>query len=73
MSLSKEEVSATLADLDKILGQIQETLGPVLSKPLNEIVKDLEPIENAKLQVTLAYTMNSLYFRISLLNSFSYK
>ena len=62
MSLTKEEISTTFADLDKIISQIQTVLGPVLSKPLSEVTKDWDPLENAKLQVTLAYTMNSLYF-----------
>lgn len=65
MSLTKEQISKTLADLDKIISQVQQTLGPVLNRPLSEVTKDLDPIENAKLQVTLAYTMNSLYFRTS--------
>jgi hypothetical protein len=63
MSLTKEEISTTLADLDIITSQIQQTLGPILNTPLSEVTKDLDPLENAKLQVTLAYTMNSLYFR----------
>lgn len=65
--MSKEQVEATLAELDSILGQLDATLGPVLGKPLSETTKGMEPLESAKLQVSLAYTMETLYFCTSLI------
>lgn len=62
MSLSREEVQASLSELDAALQQVDTLLKPVLSKSLAETTKDMDPLENAKLQVNLAYTMNTLYY-----------
>lgn len=63
MSLSKEDINASLADLDQSLAEIDSILKPILSKPLAETTKDMGPLENAQLQVTLAYTLNTLFYR----------
>lgn len=63
MSLSKEQVQESLSTLDKALGQVDAVLAPVLARPLSDTVKGMSPLESAKLQVTLAYTMNTLYYR----------
>lgn len=65
MSLSREDLQATLAELDATIQQIDAVLKPVVAKPLAETTRDMEPIENAKLQVLLAYTMNTLFYRTS--------
>lgn len=67
MSMSKEEVQASLSDLDAALQQIDTLLKPVLSKSLAETTRDMDPLENAKLQVNLAYTMNTLYYSMIIL------
>lgn len=65
MSLSREEIQSSFASLDALLTRVEEVLKPVVSRSLAEVTKGLSPLENAKLQVTLAYTMNTLFYRTS--------
>lgn len=63
MNLTKEQVQMALSELDKALAQVDTILAPVLAKPLSDTVKGMAPLDSAKLQVTLAYTMNTLFYR----------
>lgn len=63
MSLSKDQVEASLSELDALLAQVDGLLKPILAKPLAEHTRSMTPLENAKFQVTLSYTMNTLFYR----------
>jgi len=62
MSLSEADVKKSLAELDVLVKDIQSLLDPMLGKPIQETLNDKDPLENAKLQISLAYAMNTLYF-----------
>ena len=64
MSLLKDQVKDVLADLASITAEVDNVVGPLLSRPLSEVTKDMDPLDSAKLQATLAYLMNSLYLCI---------
>eukprot|EP01129_Flabellula_baltica_P007934 TRINITY_DN3120_c0_g1_i1.p1 TRINITY_DN3120_c0_g1~~TRINITY_DN3120_c0_g1_i1.p1 ORF type:complete len:146 (-),score=45.65 TRINITY_DN3120_c0_g1_i1:2-439(-) len=44
------------------IGKIEKLLNPILNRDINDIHDSISPLESAKLNVMLAYTVNALYF-----------
>lgn len=67
-----ENISNILSRIDILIDEIQKQLGPVFNKdsPLFDF-ESLNKKDNAKLQISLAYTMNSLYLISMKLQGFS--
>eukprot|EP00435_Cladocopium_sp_Y103_P020489 s411_g5.t1 len=62
MSLLASETHAKVAAVQNSLQVVEKHLGPLLSKTSKEVGRHLEALENAELQVSLAYAAASLYF-----------
>lgn len=62
MSLLASETHAKVAAVQSSLQVVEKHLAPLLSKTSKEVGRHLEALENAELQVSLAYAAASLYF-----------
>ncbi|KAJ3425919.1 sun-cor steroid hormone receptor co-repressor [Anaeramoeba flamelloides] len=60
-SLPKELLD-NINNFDQSLTKCENTLEQMLKHSLPEITENLEPLEQAKLNMSIAYTINSLYF-----------
>ncbi|KAJ6247198.1 sun-cor steroid hormone receptor co-repressor [Anaeramoeba flamelloides] len=60
--LLPQEILESLQNFESSLNECEKTLQPILSHSLTEISSTLNPLEQAKLNMSLAYTINSLYF-----------
>ena len=57
-----DEMVETFYSFHESLKSVEEVLDPYLSMPLDEMYDLLTPIEQAKSELTTAYTVNSLYW-----------
>ncbi|KAJ3447580.1 sun-cor steroid hormone receptor co-repressor [Anaeramoeba flamelloides] len=57
-----KELLENLNNFDQSLTKCEKTLEQMLTNSLPEITENLEPLEQAKLNMSIAYTINSLYF-----------
>ncbi|GAB5361312.1 hypothetical protein AAMO2058_000702700 [Amorphochlora amoebiformis] len=57
-----EEAIDSLHNLEGEIEFIQKALSAILKYPLKELSKRLSVVESAKLHVSLAYTLNSLFY-----------
>lgn len=55
-----DDPSVALTALTGTMGDLEAAISPLLSKPLNETLGDLQPLERAKLDVLIAYAINNL-------------
>lgn len=62
MSLLASETQAKVAACDAALQEVESHLAPLLSRNPSDVSRRLLPLENAELQVSLAYAVASLYF-----------
>ncbi|KAJ3438462.1 nuclear nucleic acid-binding protein c1d [Anaeramoeba flamelloides] len=60
--LLPQEILESLQNFESSLDECEKTLQPILKHSLTEISSTLNPLEQAKLNMSLAYTINSLYF-----------
>ena len=58
--MANSDPSGALSGLMATLPNLEEAFEPILSKGWNEAVKDLEPLDRAKLDVLMAYAINDL-------------
>ncbi|KAL3874273.1 hypothetical protein ACJMK2_037313 [Sinanodonta woodiana] len=56
------EVKQKIANLDKILSEVEERLKPFLDTPYNELIAELNPLDKAKADLVAAYSINSLFW-----------
>eukprot|EP00040_Diaphanoeca_grandis_P038982 m.257867 g.257867 ORF g.257867 m.257867 type:complete len:177 (+) comp35795_c0_seq1:180-710(+) len=61
MDLS-DEVEPALAAIDAAVTEVENKITPLLNTPLNKLRLQLPPIDAAKLDISLAYTLNSLFW-----------
>lgn len=54
------DISGIVLALSGSLDTLQSALDPILQTPLEELVADVEPLEKAKLEVTVAYLVHDL-------------
>jgi hypothetical protein len=57
-----QEVKDSLKGCSDSLDALEEVLGPLLSTPWDVLTARLEPLEKAKLNLMIAYSVESLYF-----------
>ena len=57
-----EDVKSSLQDLGKSLSSIEDAIAPLLALDIEDVSEKLTPTENARLRVTLSYTLNSLFY-----------
>ncbi|OLP95035.1 Nuclear nucleic acid-binding protein C1D [Symbiodinium microadriaticum] len=62
MSLLASETHAKVAAVQSSLSAVESHLAPLLAKNPKEVARHLGALENAELQVSLAYAAASLYF-----------
>merc|ERR1719198_368604 len=62
MSILASETQNKVSACRAALLAVEKHLEPLLAKSLPEVSRQLSPLENAELQVGLAYTVASLYF-----------
>merc|ERR1719401_552311 len=62
MSLLASETQNKVAACRSALQGVEKHLEPLLAKSPSEVARKLAPLEQAELQVGLAYTVASLYF-----------
>lgn len=66
-----EKIELDLSQLDEGLSDLERKLNPLLSfKTIDAISENLSLLDQAKLNVSMAYSLNSLYFRNPLLFRF---
>jgi hypothetical protein len=61
---SKEKVSQSLEDIESRIDALETFLQPFLQQPLAKTLEELGPLEGAKVQVSVAYCMETLLYRI---------
>jgi exosome complex protein LRP1 len=57
-----QDVKDTLKGFTESLDALEEVLGPLLNTPWDVLTSRLEPLEKAKLNLMIAYAVESLYF-----------
>mmetsp|Transcript_43721 Transcript_43721/g.106883 ORF Transcript_43721/g.106883 Transcript_43721/m.106883 type:complete len:156 (+) Transcript_43721:205-672(+) len=57
-----DEVQAALSSCEESMGALEEVLEPLLSTPWEVLTARLDAMEKAKLNLMMAYAVNSLYF-----------
>ncbi|ETV78377.1 hypothetical protein H257_07939 [Aphanomyces astaci] len=55
-------MDSRLENLDNALGAVEEYLDVLTTKPVDELTTELAPIDKAKVQVGLAYSINALLY-----------
>ena len=61
-SKSEEQVEMTVVELTKKLDEFEEHISPVIKKSLPEVFSKLSAVEIAKLEIALAFALDSLMF-----------
>jgi len=62
MSGVPEKTTRALDTMDTALSQIEAALQPLLEKPIDEIKEGLDLAGQAKLDIAMAYSLNSLFY-----------
>lgn len=62
MASEDSEWAPEVAAFEAALGAVEGKLAPLLAANAETIKAQLSPLEHAKLELTLAYSMNSLYW-----------
>ncbi|XP_031557976.1 nuclear nucleic acid-binding protein C1D-like isoform X2 [Actinia tenebrosa] len=57
-----EEVTDALESFHEALGKVDDTFKPLLETSIEDIKEKLEPLECAKLDLVLAYAINSMFW-----------
>lgn len=57
-----DNVKQSLVSLEEEVAKLEKILGPVIQTPLKDLKKSLTPFENAKLNLIMAYSINTLYY-----------
>ena len=57
-----DEVKKALDNFDKALDNIEKVVKPFVKNPVKDVIPKLEPLENAKLNVAISYSLNSLFY-----------
>ncbi|KAK3739934.1 hypothetical protein QZH41_015970, partial [Actinostola sp. cb2023] len=57
-----EEVTDSLESFHEALGKIDDAFKPLLETSVDDIKEKLEPIECAKLDLVVAYAVNSMFW-----------
>ncbi|KAJ2479669.1 hypothetical protein IWW56_002940 [Coemansia sp. RSA 2131] len=60
--MADQKVSKHVDQLTVAVDQIQKTLGPVLTQPLNELLPKLTPIQRCELEALVAYSIDTLFW-----------
>jgi len=56
------EITETLTGLDSRLNLIEEIVKPMLGTPITELTAKLTPLDQAKFNIAMAYTLNALFY-----------
>ncbi|KAM9946739.1 hypothetical protein ACTFIY_002671 [Dictyostelium cf. discoideum] len=56
------DIKQDITNFENVLDKLESQLEPFFKVPLKEHQASLTPIENAKLNITVAYALNSLFF-----------
>ncbi|KAH3758159.1 nuclear nucleic acid-binding protein C1D [Pelomyxa schiedti] len=62
MDLVPEDVTHTLTEVDDTISKLESQLEPLFEVSLQELKEKLQPVDQAKLHMTLAYAINSLFY-----------
>eukprot|EP00735_Rhodelphis_limneticus_P010460 TRINITY_DN3201_c0_g1::TRINITY_DN3201_c0_g1_i1::g.3637::m.3637 TRINITY_DN3201_c0_g1::TRINITY_DN3201_c0_g1_i1::g.3637 ORF type:complete len:208 (+),score=11.12,sp/Q32PE4/C1D_BOVIN/39.42/2e-25,Sas10_Utp3/PF04000.10/6.4e-15,Fungal_trans_2/PF11951.3/0.0038,SR-25/PF10500.4/1.3 TRINITY_DN3201_c0_g1_i1:73-624(+) len=62
MDVLPEELSTSLSNVEHAIASLDEHLEPFFSMPLSEIVSSLGTHDGAKLNLVLAYAVNTMFF-----------
>lgn len=57
-----DDVKAPLLDFDLALREVEEQVGKLTERDWSELTSGMSPLETARLNVTCAYTLNTLFF-----------
>ncbi|KAJ1761830.1 hypothetical protein LPJ77_000522 [Coemansia sp. RSA 2523] len=60
--MADQKVSKHVDQLTVAVDQIQKTLGPVLTQPLNDLLPKLTPIQRCELEALVAYSIDTLFW-----------
>ncbi|KAJ2627078.1 hypothetical protein IW137_005751 [Coemansia sp. RSA 1287] len=60
--MADQKVSKHVDQLTVAVDQIQKTLGPVLTQPLNDLLPKLTPIQRCELDALVAYSIDTLFW-----------
>lgn len=63
-SNTEAEVELTLDELTKKLDELEEHVAPLVKKSLPEVFSKLSAVEIAKLEIALAFALDSLMFSL---------
>ncbi|PVD26175.1 hypothetical protein C0Q70_13844 [Pomacea canaliculata] len=56
------EIKERLASFDESLSNLDALLQPLLATPHSELVEKLQPLDSAKMDLVVAYSINSLFW-----------
>mmetsp|Transcript_7702 Transcript_7702/g.8840 ORF Transcript_7702/g.8840 Transcript_7702/m.8840 type:complete len:173 (-) Transcript_7702:59-577(-) len=57
-----QDMKKKMEVFDKALTMIEKRVSPFVSSPLDEVMSQLTPVENAKLNMAYGYAINSLFY-----------
>ncbi|KAJ2502442.1 hypothetical protein GGH96_001105 [Coemansia sp. RSA 1972] len=60
--MADQKVSKHVDQLTVAVDQIQKTLGPILTQPLNDLLPKLTPIQRCELEALVAYSIDTLFW-----------
>ncbi len=61
MAPTREEIEGRLGDVEEQLDAMIEAIQPVVEMGSAALLAEMEPLESARMQLSLAYAMNSLF------------
>jgi hypothetical protein len=65
-----KEVSKVLKNMDEVITSLEKTFEPFFKEKLVDITQRLTPLEAAKLNIVMAYAINTLYYCMFTKNTF---
>ncbi len=57
-----EDVAENVESLEETVSSLEQMLQPFFAVPLHELTSKLENVDNAKLHITMAYAINTLFY-----------
>uniref|UniRef100_H2Y4M5 Nuclear nucleic acid-binding protein C1D n=1 Tax=Ciona savignyi TaxID=51511 RepID=H2Y4M5_CIOSA len=63
-----QELNDVFKSFDANLSKVEETLKPMLTSQRSDLTREMDPIDNAKLDLVAAYAVNSFYWTYLIAN-----